>query len=159
MLLCFHCLSFLHVLIQTCKWMPENIMQLLFPIILQPTDFVLLFTCQVRAEHALRTHCKQIVIKKQYEKLRALTGMWLDWHWCDADDFLTQTCLQGWHYFQRDSSVAFLHQQRRPTLILSECLFSSAKTWDLCQFVYFVLLVLMASALTYKSATATLSKK
>lgn len=76
--------------------------------------------------------------KKCMKRLRGLTGMWLDWHWCDVGDFLTQTCLQGWHCSQRDNNVAFLHQQLQPALILSECLSSSGKTWDPCQSVSLV---------------------
>lgn len=71
--------------------------------------------------------------KNSMKRLRGLTGMWLDWHWCGVGDFLTRTCLQAWHCSQTDNNVAFLHQQHRPALILSECLFSSGKTRDPCQ--------------------------
>lgn len=65
--------------------------------------------------------------KNNMKRLRGLTGMWLDWHWCGVGDFLTRTCLQGWHCSQRDNNVAFLHQRHQPALILSECLSSSGK--------------------------------
>lgn len=97
--------------------------------------------------------------KNCMKRLRGLTGTWLDWHWCGVGDFLTRTCLQGWHCSQRDNNVAFLHQRRRPALILSECLSSSGKTQNPCQSASLVLPTVISSALIYKPVNATLSKK
>lgn len=157
MLPCLYWLISLNTLMQACKWKTKSPMQHTFPAVLVPCGLSVEVHVEDRACN--RSELKTGWNKNSMKRLRGLTGMWLDWHWCGVGDFLTRTCLQGWHCSQRDNNVAFLHRQHRPALILSECLSSSGKTRDPCQSASLVLPTVMPVALIYKPDTTTLPKK